>query len=54
MVAKESLKLLIALAANEDFNLTLIGIRVAFLPAKTLDGDVFMRPPQDQRIQGYL
>ena len=31
-----------------------IDIRSAFLQAKTLDRDIFMKPPQDQRVEGYL
>ena len=44
-VAKESLKLLIVLAANEDFELASMDIRAAFLQAKTLDREVYMKPP---------
>ena len=51
---KESLKLLIALAANNDFELASIDIRAAFLPVKTLDREVFMKHPEDQRVEGYL
>ena len=36
-VAKESLKVLIALAVNEDFLLALMDIRAAFLQVKILD-----------------
>ena len=43
-VAKKSLKLLIALAGNEEFELASMGIRAAFLQDKTLDREVFMRP----------
>ena len=53
-VAKESLKLLLAIAANEEFELASIDIREAFLQAKIFDWDVFMRPPADQRIEGYV
>ena len=45
MVAKESLNLLIVVAANNDFELASIDIRAAFLQAKTLDREVFMKPP---------
>ena len=47
MVAQVSLKLLIALALNEDFELALMDIRAAFLLSKTLDRDVFMKPSED-------
>ena len=45
-VAKESLKLLIALAANNDFELTSMDIRTTILQAKTLEREVFMKPPE--------
>ena len=54
MVAKETLKLLIALAANEDFGLALMNIRAAFLQGNLLDRDIFMKPLSDQRVDGYL
>ena len=34
-------------AANEDFELRKIDIRAAFLQAKQLDRDVFLKPPKD-------
>lgn len=48
-VAKESLKLLIAKAANNDFELASVDIRAAFLQAKTLNREVFFVPQKDQR-----
>ena len=36
------------MAANEDFELRKIDIRVAFLHAMQLDKDVFLRPPKAQ------
>ena len=53
-VAKESLKLLIALAANEGFKLASMDNTAAFLQARTLDRDVYMRPPKDQQVEGYV
>ena len=44
--------MLIALAANKKFDLVLMDIKVAFLQGNTLDRDVFMKPPEDQRIEG--
>ena len=49
----ESLKIMIALAANEYFVLSSIDIRATFLQAKTLDRDVVIKPPEDQRVEGY-
>ena len=39
-VVKECLKLLIVLAATEDFSLASMDITAAFLPGNTLDRDV--------------
>ena len=52
--AKESLKLLITLAANNDFDMASVDRKAAFLQAKTLDREVFMKPPKDQRVEGWL
>ena len=43
-----------AVAANSNFKLALVGIRVAFLQSRTLDRDVFMLPPPDIRNQGII
>ena len=43
-MAKESLKLLIVLAANEGFEMASMDIRAAFLQARTLDRDVYISP----------
>ena len=53
-VAKESLKLLIALAANEGFELASMDISAAFLQGNTLNRDVIMKPPGDQQMEGWL
>ena len=42
------------MAANEGFELRKIDIRAAFLQAKQLDRDVFLRPPKDIRKEGKL
>ena len=44
-VSKESFKLLMAVAANENFRLASVDIRAPFLQSKTLDRDFFMLPP---------
>ena len=51
-VSKESFKMLMAVAANDNFKLALVDIRVAFLQSRTLDRDVFMLPPPDIRKPG--
>jgi len=45
--AKESFKLLMALAANQNFKVVSMDIRAALLQAKTLDREVFVRQPND-------
>ena len=44
---RESMKMFFSVAANEDFELRKIDIRAAFLQAKQLDRDVFLKPPKD-------
>ena len=51
---RESMKMFFSVAANEDFELRKIDIRVAFLQAKQLDRDVFLRPPKDIRKEGMI
>ena len=43
MVVKESLKVLIAVTLNEDFELVSMDIRAAFLQAKILDREVYKK-----------
>ena len=45
----ESFKLLMAVAANNNFRLASLDIRAAFLQSKALDRDVFIKPPADIR-----
>ena len=52
--AKESFKLLMALAANQNFRVVSIDIRAAFLQAKKLDREVFVRPPDDIKKEGKI
>merc|ERR1712115_241514 len=52
--AKESFKLLMALSANFNFKIASMDIRAAFLQAKTLDREVFVRPPKDQEKEGVI
>ena len=52
--AKESFKLLMAVAANNGFKLASLDIRAAFLKSKTLDRDVFIKPPGDIKKPGVI
>ena len=52
--AKESFKLLVALAANQNFKVVSMDIRAAFLQAKKLDREVFVRPPDDIKKEGKI
>merc|ERR1712115_174233 len=52
--AKESFKLLMALSANYNFKIVSMDIRAAFLQAKTLDREVFVRPPKDIEKEGVI
>merc|ERR1712240_227341 len=52
--ANESFKVLVALAANQNFRVVSMDIRAAFLQAKKLDGEVFVRPPDDIKKEGKI
>ena len=52
--AKESFKLLVALAANQNFKVVSMDIRAAFLQSKKLDREVFVRPPNDIKKEGKI
>ena len=41
-------------AANEDFDFRKIDIRAAFLQAKQLDREVFLKPPKDIKREGII
>ena len=43
-----------AVAANNGFELASVDIRAAFLLAKTFDREVFVKPLEDQRKEGWL
>ena len=51
---KESIKVFLAVAANENFNIQSIDIRAAFLQSRFLDRDVFVNPPKDLKKEGIL
>ena len=52
--AKSTLRLVIAIAANENWNLETIDIKAAFLQGKLLDRDIFIMPPKEVREEGTL
>ena len=52
--AKESFKLMAVLVANSDFKVVSIDISVAFLQAKKMDREVFVRPPDDIKKEGKI
>ena len=43
-----------AVAANINFKLALVDIRAGFLQSRTLDRDVFMKPPPDIRKEEVI
>ena len=53
-VSKESFKMFMAVAANSNFMLASVDIRAAFLQSRTLDRDIFMKPPPDIRRAGLI
>ena len=52
--AKSTLRLVMALAANEQWKLETIDIKAAFLQGKELDRDIFVTPPKDIREEGII
>merc|ERR1711955_195317 len=50
----ESFKLLMALSANFNFKIVSMDIGAAFLQAKILDREVFVRPPKDKEKEGVI
>ena len=52
--SKDSFKLLMAVAANNNFKLASVDIRAAFLQSQTLDIDVFVMPPEDIKKPGVI
>ena len=51
---KDSLKLVLAIAANEEFDIATGDIKSAFLQGKSLDRQVFVVPPQEAEEEGVL
>ena len=52
--SKDGFKLLMAVAANEEFHLASVDIRAAFLQSCVLDCDVFVLPPENIRKPGKV
>ena len=46
--------MLVALAANSGFKVVSMDIRAAFLQAKKLDREVYVRPPEDIKKEGKI
>ena len=51
---RESLKMYFAVVANEGFKLRSIAIKAAFLQARCLDIEVYMKPPRDVKKTGKI
>ena len=51
---KDSLKLFLAVTAQKDFDLMSLDIKAAFLQAKMLDRDVYLKPPKDVKKKDIL
>ena len=51
---RESVKIFLAVAANEAFELESVDIRAAFLQSKELDRDVFVEPPKDLKKENIV
>ena len=53
-ISKESFKLLMTIAANNEFELASVDIRAAFLQAKVFNREIFMKPPEDIQKPGFI
>ena len=51
---KDSIKLALAIAANENFDIISADVKSAFLQGKTLDRNVFVIPPPEAKQEGML
>lgn len=51
---KDSFKLLMAIATNNDFKLASVNIHAAFLQSRTLDHDVFVKPLDEVKKPGTV
>ena len=53
-VSKECLRVVLALTASSGWSLASFDIKAAFLQGKKLDRVVFLRPPTEARIEGFI
>ena len=53
-MSRESNKIFFLVAANKNFELRKIDIMAAFLQAKHLDREVFLKPPKDIKREGII
>ena len=53
-VAKENFKLIMVVAASLQFAISSMDMRAAFLQAKVLDRNVFIKPLDDIRKPGFV
>ena len=52
--SKDSLKLFLSIAANEDFTIKSLDVTSAFLQGYPLDRDVFITPPKEEAKPGKV
>ena len=52
--AKLTLRIVLTIAANEDWNIETIDIKAAFLQGRPIDRDVFVLPPEEAREEGFI
>ena len=53
-VDRISTKLLYAIAGNEGWKLECIDVTSAFLQGSDLDREIFVKPPKEAQVEGYL
>ena len=51
---RESIKIFLAVAANEELEIEAIDIKAAFLQSKVLDREVFVEPPKDLKQENTI
>ena len=53
-LSKESLKLMMAIAANEGFEIQSLDVKNAYLQGSKIDRTVFVEPPADYKKEGKI
>ena len=53
-LSKEAFKVMIAIAANENFTIRAMDVTNAFLQGKPLEREVFVEPPKDLKKPGVI